>query len=224
MEAQLTLSGASGICIHLFLFRIGEWDLKAPLIVMVYALAFVLAISLDRFNTLPGISPIKLLGCHVLGIYSSIIFYRAFWHRLSGFPGPFWAKLSNLYVTALSAKKLHLYEEVQKMHQQYGDYVRLGMSTSPPGTHFEKAAAKYCGRILGPTELSIADPQAVQALYSGQAKVSKGPWYTILEPRVSLQMEREKKAHARRRKVWDQGFSSKGEREQTPVSNGKGPI
>ncbi|CEL01772.1 Putative Cytochrome P450 monooxygenase [Aspergillus calidoustus] len=193
MEAQLTLSGASGICIHLFLFRIGEWDLKAPLIVMVYALAFVLAISLDRFNPLPGISPIKLLGCHVLGIYSSIIFYRAFWHRLSGFPGPFWAKLSNLYVTALSAKKLHLYEEVQKMHQQYGDYVRLG-----------------------PTELSIADPQAVQALYSGQAKVSKGPWYTILEPRVSLQMEREKKAHARRRKVWDQGFSSKALRDYEP--------
>ncbi|KAL5337622.1 cytochrome P450 [Aspergillus crustosus] len=112
-----------------------------------------------------------------------MLFYRAFWHRLSSFPGPFWARLTNLYVTALSAKRLRLYEEIQKLHQQYGDY--------------------------GPTELSIADPQAVKALYSSQAKVSKGPWYTVLEPRVSLQMEREKKAHAHRRKVWDQGFGSK---------------
>ncbi|KAJ0418348.1 cytochrome P450 [Aspergillus carlsbadensis] len=119
--------------------------------------------------------------------------YRAFWHRLSSFPGPFVARLSNLYVTALSAKNLHLYEEVQRLHQQYGDYVRLG-----------------------PTELSIADPQAVKALYSGQAKVGKGPWYTVLEPRVSLHMVRDKKEHARRRKVWDQGFSSKALRDYEP--------
>ncbi|KAL2837526.1 cytochrome P450 [Aspergillus pseudodeflectus] len=152
MEAQLTLSGASGICIHLFLFRIGEWDLKAPLIVMVYALAFVLAISLDRFNTLPGISPIKLLGCHVLGIYSSILFYRAFWHRLSGFPGPFLAKLSNLYVTALSAKKLHLYEEVQKMHQQYGDYVRLALRD------YEPRVSRYSDQLISVISKNLGRP------------------------------------------------------------------
>jgi cytochrome P450 len=76
------------------------------------------------------------------------------------------------------------------------------------------ALSKYIERLskivlAGPTELSIADPEAVKALYSPQAKVSKGPWYTVLEPRVSLQMTRDKKEHARRRKVWDQGFSSK---------------
>jgi cytochrome P450 len=64
--------------------------------------------------------------------------------------------------------------------------------------------------FIGPTELSITDPLAVKALYSSAAKVSKGPWYTVLEPKVSLQMVRDKKEHARRRKVWDQGFSSKG--------------
>ncbi|KAE8405503.1 cytochrome P450 [Aspergillus pseudonomiae] len=119
-----------------------------------------------------------------------MLFYRAFWHRLGGYPGPFLARLSNFYVTSLSAKSLHLYEEVRELHRQYGDYVRLG-----------------------PTELSIADPRAVKALYSGQAKVSKGPWYTVLEPRVSLHMSRDKKEHARRRKVWDQGFSSRAIRK-----------
>lgn len=68
----------------------------------------------------------------------------------------------------------------------------------------------------GPTELSIADPDAVKAIYSSQAKVSKGPWYTILEPRVSLQMVRNKQEHARRRKVWDQGFSARGMESAPP--------
>ena len=62
----------------------------------------------------------------------------------------------------------------------------------------------------GPRELSIADPEAVKAIYGSQAPVSKGPWYTLLEPRVPLFMARDKQEHARRRKVWDQGFTTKG--------------
>lgn len=61
----------------------------------------------------------------------------------------------------------------------------------------------------GPTELSIADPQAVKAIYGTQSPVTKGPWYTLLEPRTPLFMARDKREHARRRKVWDQSFSTK---------------
>lgn len=63
---------------------------------------------------------------------------------------------------------------------------------------------------LGPSELSIASPEAVQLLYGSQSTCSKGPWYTLLEPRVALFAIRDKGEHARRRKVWDQGFSTKG--------------
>jgi hypothetical protein len=55
----------------------------------------------------------KVMGCHILGIYLNMLCYRAFWHRLSGFSGPFLARLSNFYVTALLAKNLHLYEGVR---------------------------------------------------------------------------------------------------------------
>ncbi|KAL2826293.1 cytochrome P450 [Aspergillus cavernicola] len=194
------LAGATGAATHLFVYRSGEWDLKSTRLVKGYTLLSIIALYIDRSNVMArvgiSVSPnwaIAVIVCHMLGIYISMLFYRAFWHRLSGFPGPVLARLSNFYVTALSAKRLHLYEEVEKLHQQYGDYVRLG-----------------------PTELSISDPQAAKALYSGQAKVSKGPWYTVLEPRVSLLMSRDKKEHARRRKVWDQGFSSKALRDYEP--------
>ncbi|KAB8252456.1 cytochrome P450 [Aspergillus flavus] len=200
MDTLWILAFSSGVATHLLLYRSGEWDIKAPSIVKIYTLLGATLVYLERADLLDGFPVsmrpkwgIAVILYHIFGVYASMLFYRAFWHRLCGFPGPFLARLSNFYVTSLSAKRLHLYEEVQKLHQQYGDYVRLG-----------------------PTELSIADPQAVKALYSGQAKVTKGPWYTVLEPRVSLQMSRDKKEHARRRKVWDQGFSSKALRDYEP--------
>ena len=68
----------------------------------------------------------------------------------------------------------------------------------------------YLMHILGPTELSIASPEAVRAIYGSHSPVTKGPWYTLLEPRTPLFMARDKQEHARRRKVWDRGFSTKG--------------
>ncbi|KAJ5663234.1 hypothetical protein N7507_003965 [Penicillium longicatenatum] len=68
----------------------------------------------------------------------------------------------------------------------------------------------------GPTELSISDPVAVKLLYSSQAKTLKGPWYNCIEPRVSVQTDRDKASHARRRKTWDQGFSSQALRDYEP--------
>lgn len=62
----------------------------------------------------------------------------------------------------------------------------------------------------GPTEISITDPAAVQIIYGNQSKATKGPWYTLLDPRVCLSFTRDKQEHARRRRVWDQGFSTKG--------------
>ncbi|KAH8690164.1 putative cytochrome P450 oxidoreductase [Talaromyces proteolyticus] len=202
MDSFFLLTAASGASAHILLYRFGEWDVEAPSLVAKYFILFVIFIGIEKFNVVneyksvislpPGWSA-KLVGYHILGIYLSMIIYRIVWHRLARYPGPFFAKLSNFYVTLLSAKGLHLYEEVEKLHKQYGDYVRLG-----------------------PSELSINDPEAVRHIYSSQAKVGKGVWYTVLEPRVSVHMERNKQEHARRRKVWDQAFSSKALRDYEP--------
>lgn len=69
---------------------------------------------------------------------------------------------------------------------------------------------------VGPQELSIADPEAVEAIYSTKSPVTKGSYYTIFEPLVSLQSTRDKTEHNKRRKVWDQGFSIKGEHRDEP--------
>ncbi|KAJ5813757.1 uncharacterized protein N7503_000507 [Penicillium pulvis] len=199
-EALPVIAGLTGVSIHALLYRHGEWDTKAPAVVINYAIISAILISVEYLGileksdipTTPNWS-LRLVAYHLLGVYSSMAFYRGALHRLNKFPGPFLARLSNFYVTFLSAKNFRLYEETQKLHKRYGDYVRIG-----------------------PTELSISDPAAVKLIYSSQAKTQKGPWYNCIEPRVSLQTDRDKASHARRRKTWDQGFSSQALRDYEP--------
>lgn len=121
-------AAASGVLVHIVVFRKGEWDVASPSIFLSYFTVFAaaaLASCADMMDiSLLAVS--RLAVAHVVGLYTSMLVYRAFFHRLSTYPGPFLARLSNFYITALSMKKLHLYEEVQKLHAQFGDYVRLG--------------------------------------------------------------------------------------------------
>ncbi|KAJ5557044.1 hypothetical protein N7494_000959 [Penicillium frequentans] len=199
-EALPVIAGLTGVSIHAILYRHGEWDTKAPAVVINYAILSAILISVEYLGILeksdiPTASnwSLRLVAYHLLGVYSSMVVYRGALHRLNKFPGPFLARISNFYVTFLSAKNFRLYEETQKLHEKYGDYVRIG-----------------------PTELSISDPAAVKLIYSSQAKTQKGPWYNCIEPRVSLQTDRDKASHARRRKTWDQGFSSQALRDYEP--------
>ncbi|KAG6000416.1 hypothetical protein E4U21_005476 [Claviceps maximensis] len=134
-----------------------------------------------------------LAGCLLLGLFTSILVYRACFHRLNRFPGPFAARLSNFYITRLATRKLQLYREVQNLHQVYGDYVRVG-----------------------PSEISINDAKAVAAIHSNSSPCGKGPWYNIEQPAVSVHMTRNKDEHTRRRKTWDKAFSTKALRDYEP--------
>ncbi|KIX92393.1 uncharacterized protein Z520_11868 [Fonsecaea multimorphosa CBS 102226] len=190
-----------GVVLHLTLFRYGEWDWSAPALISSFfttqliLLGFLTAYAPSWKAILLAVLHVSALGtCLLAGTSASILIYRGFFHRLSRFPGPFWARLSAMYPTSLSVRsKLHLYEEVQALHRQYGDFVRLG-----------------------PMELSIADPRAVQAVNSAQTPCTKGPWYNGMRPRVALQNSRDKQEHSQRRKVWDRGFGAKSLRDYEP--------
>ncbi|KIW87852.1 uncharacterized protein Z519_11436 [Cladophialophora bantiana CBS 173.52] len=190
-----------GVIAHLTLFRHGEWDTSAPALISAFFSTQLLLVGYGTayapsFKAVPlAVLHVSGLGiCFLVGTFTSILIYRGFFHRLSRFPGPFWARLSTIYPTSLSFRsKLHLYEEVQALHRQYGDFVRLG-----------------------PMELSIADPRAVQAVNSAQTPCTKGPWYNGMRPRVALQNSRDKQEHSQRRKVWDRGFGAKSLRDYEP--------
>ncbi|KAE8152770.1 cytochrome P450 monooxygenase [Aspergillus avenaceus] len=198
--SAISLAALSGAATHTFIFRHGEWDLHSPRILLFYLMLLAVSFAIEKNDvfsawevSVPSNLAIEMVGCHILGLYSNILVYRGFFHQLSRFPGPFVARFSNLYKMLLCIKKFHLYEETAHLHSQYGDYVRVG-----------------------PNQLSVTDPEAIQILHGPKAKVTKGIWYSNMEPRISLFNTRNKKEHAQRRKVWDQGFSSRALRDYEP--------
>lgn len=60
------------------------------------------------------------------GLVGSLLLYRGFFHRLHRFPGPFPAKLSRFYATRNAARNLQANVDTQRLHERYGDFVRVG--------------------------------------------------------------------------------------------------
>jgi hypothetical protein len=106
----------------------------------------------------------------------------------------------------LATRDLRLRTELEALHKQYGDFVRLGQLAFynvPRDRHLLILRA-------GSTELSITDPKAMEAIYSAKSPCTKGKWCDVVHPRVSMSMIRDKNEQARRRKFWDQGFGTRG--------------
>lgn len=191
-KEELAASFALGAALQQALLRHGEWDnYSFKLIVGAATVETLLSLFVHIRFSEPPVDAFQHALCWtvaaIAGIYVSMLLYRAFFHRLRSFPGPFPARLSTFYMTWLSGRRGQVYEDVRALHTKYGDYVRVG-----------------------PTEVSIADPAAFAAIHSATSQCERGPWYEILNPTVSLQMVRDRKEHARRRKAWDRAFSSKG--------------
>ncbi|KAE8380954.1 hypothetical protein BDV26DRAFT_289857 [Aspergillus bertholletiae] len=127
-----------------------------------------------------------------LGLVTNIILYRAFFHRLRQFPGPWMARLSRLYIMQQGVKRTQYHLDLEEMHRKYGDFVRTG-----------------------PREISINRPSAVHIIHGPQSSCIRSTLYGHISDdnsRVSLNTARDPEVHRRRRRAWDRGFSSKGER------------
>lgn len=61
-----------------------------------------------------------------IGLASSIVVYRVFFHRLRRFPGPVLASISRFYDTYLAGRAVQYNVEIEKLHDTYGDFIRTG--------------------------------------------------------------------------------------------------
>lgn len=70
-----------------------------------------------------------MLVCTTLASLAvNVLVYRAFFHRLRHFPGPFGAKLSKFWAMwQVVESKARYYQVTQRLHEKYGDYVRTGI-------------------------------------------------------------------------------------------------
>ncbi|KAF2443276.1 cytochrome P450 [Karstenula rhodostoma CBS 690.94] len=112
------------------------------------------------------------------------LLYRAFWHPLNLFPGPYGAKLSKWWTTKNTwTTRWHMHRVHQVLHSKYGDYVRTG-----------------------PREISVYDPAAIGPILGLSSKSLKGPFYDIMEE--TLHMNRNQAFHKQRRRIWDNAMKN----------------
>ncbi|KAF5690423.1 pisatin demethylase cytochrome P450 [Fusarium circinatum] len=148
-----------GVLAHVFLLRRGEWDLWTVKLIKVWA-TYEITVSLFltqlySFSVWQALSVTnKWFASFVTGLSLSIVTYRAFFHRLNRFPGPFLARLSTIYATYLTVDEEHMYLEVQKLHEKYGDIKEHAIRRKAWDRAFTtKALRDYEYRVLKYTKL-----------------------------------------------------------------------
>lgn len=131
--ALAALSAGLGAASHLTYFIHGEHHNSAPsLAVMTFAIpSLIFSVQLIYIND-PVSQAAKtttlMASSFFTALWSSMILYRLFFHRLKKFPGPFMAKVSKLYHMLLLGKSDN-YLLLDRWHQKYGDFVRTGKIT-----------------------------------------------------------------------------------------------
>ncbi len=125
------LSAGLGILSHLTYFIRGEHHESAPtlalLCVIVPAVLFTGQVVYMNIGAKEAVLTTTVLYMsYFSAIWTSMIVYRVFFHRLNQFPGPFMAKVSKMYHTALVIRTMDNYLLLDKWHQKYGAFVRTG--------------------------------------------------------------------------------------------------
>lgn len=64
-------------------------------------------------------------GLFLLGLYTSMIPYRVFFHHLWAYPGPFDARVSKIWHVR-QVRNAQNYLLMDRLHRQYGAFVRTG--------------------------------------------------------------------------------------------------
>lgn len=180
----------AGVASHLLYFHHGEHHRNAVTYIQVFLVTCltVVVLYMRGGSTLgEALSSTSSLAAFYLGgLYTSLLTYRLFFNPLNKIPGPFPARIAGLWYSAKIGAKADAPAVLVKIHEKYGDFLRVG-----------------------PNDLSINSGDAVHAIYGPGSMCVKAPWYDNDLPMRSMQTVRDKKIHDKRRRVWSPAFSDK---------------
>lgn len=190
MHLSLVFTFASGVGLHLFYFGRSEHHMYGVRYLQASILFFaacVLCLT-TRYGVQLDVA-FKQVFIHtavlLIGLYSSLLWYRLLWHPLRRFPGPFGARITSLWLST-QIERGNAHHKMVALHKEYGPFIRIGSS-----------------------DLSIAHPLGVAAVYGHGSGCRKATWYDEDWPRSSLHTTRNHSWHGQRRRVWSTGFSDK---------------
>jgi hypothetical protein len=126
-------AATAGALCHWLYFIHGEHHRAAPqLLTLSVTLPALTCLGLWNFTQLSISQAVKLTaelaGSYSAALWTSILLYRVFFHRLKRFPGPFMATTSKLWHVLKLAPRSDNFIQLDRLHKQYGDFVRTGKS------------------------------------------------------------------------------------------------
>lgn len=175
---------------HLIYFNYGEHHMHGVRYIQIFVafctmtIGFVNQIN-NEFVVFAVFDVLWSAISYVAKIYASLLVYRTVFSSLRQFPGSFGAKISNFWFFLQLASQ-DAYKKVIKLHEDYGDFVRIGFN-----------------------DLSIVHSHAVTAIYGFSSKCRKADWYDLTKFMVSMQTTRHQVVHDKRRRIWSNAFSDK---------------
>ena len=117
--------------------------------------------------------------------------YQVYFHPLAKYPGPFFAKLTNLY-SLYHALKCDRHSDFLALHRKHGHIVRFG-----------------------PNHISINKASVLEQIYGYKVNVRKSPFYSGFYS-ISIFNAIDHQVHARKRRVMSQAFSDGAVRAMEP--------
>ena len=122
----------AGIASHHLVFRPYEIDVYVWQLVFIYITAvaalFASCVHIGGYRVATALLwTVSIANVYNFSVIGGILVYRAFLHPLRRFPGPFSARLSRFYAMRKMLQSRKGYEDIQRLHDKYGDVVRVGM-------------------------------------------------------------------------------------------------
>ena len=164
--------------------------MQAPTLLTFYSiLSLFIFLAEIRYGASDALSSLYetflLVSSYSAALFTSMVIYRKYFHRLRHFPGPWLAGATKFWhVYQCRDGRNHLL--LERLRHKYGPIIRTG-----------------------PEELTVIDPEVPNAVDGPGNDCSKAVWYDFLLPEVALNTTRSKRDHDVRRRIWDHGFSSK---------------
>lgn len=127
-----SVAATLGLLSHWFYFIRGEHHRRAVLLCKLLlwlpiASCLILVLLLQwQFSHAVRLTA-SMVAAYLGALWTSMLTYRAFFHPLHPFPGPYGAKTSKLYhVFQLISGRMDNFRRLAAWHQTYGDFVRIG--------------------------------------------------------------------------------------------------
>jgi hypothetical protein len=131
LAATCCYAAAAGVTAHLGYFIYGERHQEAPATVLLpivtpTVMFWVQFLYLQQAFAESAFYTLAISSSFAIALWTSMVIYRLFFHSLRQFPGPIGARVSKFYHWYHSFPRFDCFQWLDRMHLQYGDFVRTG--------------------------------------------------------------------------------------------------